>query len=156
MKKIELPTAENLVTNPQTAEKKEITNRKRQFDRLLIASQQARKIQNKLIKEAPSQAAAAYLKARPLNFFLLNFVYKTEEITDFKKFNEWKQEGATVIKGAKAFPIWGQPIAKQKAEEAKSKGEDYEPTQEEIERFPICYVFSNLQVRPIERKAAAC
>jgi hypothetical protein len=157
MKNLELETTDlDLGTNPETTEKKEITNRQAQFNRLLKASQAARKIQQRLIDEAPSQAAAIYYKTRPLNFFLLNFVFKTEGITDFKKFNEWKQQGATVKKGEKAFPIWGQPIGKQKDEEAKSKGENYQATEEEHERYPICYVFSNLQVRSIERKEAAC
>ena len=132
------------------------TNRQLQFNRLLEASETARKIKQHLIDEAQNEAAAIYYQSRPLNFFLLNFVFKTEGITDFKKFNEWKQEGASVKKGEKAFPIWGQPIGKQKEEEAKSKGENYQASADEYDLFPICYLFSNLQVKPIERKEAVC
>ena len=146
----------DIIINPENENTKEISNRQLQFNRLTRASEAARKIKEQLISEAPTQAAALFLEARPLNYFILNFVYKTNGITIFKKFNEWKHEGATVKKGEKAYPIWGQPIGKQKAEEAKSKGETYTPTEEEIERYPLCYVFSNLQVRPIERKEAVC
>jgi len=144
----------NQETTP-TTEKKELSNRQKQFERLLEASHQARAIKTKMINEAPTKAIAAYYATLPLNYFLLNFVYKTEGITDFKKFGEWKQEGATVMKGAKAFPIWGQPVGAQKEEAAESKGEEYQATAEENRRFPICYVFSNLQVRATERKGAA-
>ena len=142
--------------NPETAENKEISNRQLQFFRLTRASEAARKIKEQLVKEAPTEAKALFLATRPLNYFILNFVYKTNGITDFKKFNEWKQEGATVKKGEKAYPIWGQPVGKQKEDEAKSKGENYTASEEENERYPLCYVFSNLQVRPIERKEAVC
>ena len=145
----------DFIINPENENTKEISNRQLQFFRLTRASDTARKIKEQLISEAPSEAAALFLTTRPLNYFILNFVYKTNGITDFKKFHEWKHEGATVKKGEKAFPIWGQPIGKQKEEEAKNKGEDYKASEEENERYPICYVFSNLQVRPIERKEAA-
>jgi len=139
----------------ETAENKEITNRQRQFDRLLEATSEARKIKTKSINEATSEAAAYYFATRPINFYLLNHVYKQEGITEFKKFNEWKNESATVIKGSKAYPIWGQPVGAQKEEEAEAKGEAYEATEEENRRFPMCYVFSNLQVRPITAERGA-
>jgi hypothetical protein len=144
------------VDSVKTAEHKGISNRQIQFNRLLSASGKARELKTKLINEAPTPTEAFYFSAQPINFYLLNFVYKTEGITDFKKFWEWKNEGAAVKKGEKAFPIWGQPIGKQKEEEAKSKGENYTASEEENEHFPICYVFSNLQVRPIEKKEAVC
>jgi len=134
----------------------EVKNRQIQFNRLLEASHAARQIKTQMIQKAPSLAMAAYYTTLPINHFLINFVYMTEGITDFKKFNEWKQEGATIIKGSKAFPIWGQPIGKQKEERAEEKGENYEATPEEDRRFPICYVFSNLQVKAAEERGAIC
>jgi len=153
------PTTENSVSktiNPETAEKKEISNRQAQFERLVMASRQAREIQEQLIGEASSEEAALFYETRPLNYFILNFVFKTEGITNFRKFGEWKQAGATVKKGEKAFPIWGQPIGKQKEEEAQSKGENYRASEEENTRFPMCYVFSNLQVATKEERGAKC
>ena len=143
--------------NPETtAENKEISNRQLQFYRLTKASEAARKIKEQLVSEAPTEAAALFLASRPLNYFILNFVYKTNGITEFKKFGEWKQQGATVKRGEKAYPIWGQPIGKQKEDEAQSKGENYKASQEENERYPLCYVFSNLQVRATAERGAAC
>ena len=132
----------------KNTENKEVTNRELQFLRLLKASEEAREIKERMINDAPTENAAIHFSKLPINYYLLNFVYKAEGITEFKKFNEWKNESATVIKGSKAFPIWGQPVGAQKEEEAKSKGETYTATEEENRHFPICYVFSNLQVRP--------
>jgi len=142
-------------TNTET-QNTEIKNRQIQFNRLLEASHEARQIKTCMIEKAPTQAMAAYYATLPINYFILNFVYKTAEITDFKKFNEWKQEGAIIIKGSKAFPIWGQPVGAQKEERAEEKGEHYEATAEENRRFPICYVFSNLQITTKEERGAAC
>jgi len=109
-----------------------------------------------MIADAPTPKAALYINALPINHFLTNFVYKTEGITDFKKFNEWKEVGSSVKKGEKAFPIWGQPIGAQKEDEAQSKGEIYVASEEENRHFPICYVFSNLQVRAIAERGEVC
>jgi len=154
MQNFELNPTQELTQNGE--EKKELSNRQQQFNRLTNASEAARKIKEELINQAPSQEAALFLNNRPLNFFILNFIYKKEGITDFKKFNEWKQEGATVRKGEKAFPIWGQPIGKQKEDEAQSKGEEYTANELENRHYPICYVFSNLQVRATAERGAEC
>jgi hypothetical protein len=131
---------------------REKTNRNLQFDRLLDASHKARTIRAQIAGEAGNANTALYYASLPINYYLLNYVYKTEGITEFNKFNEWKKKGASVIKGSKAFPIWGQPIGTQKEERAEEKGEEYTATEEENSRFPICYVFSNLQVKSIEEK----
>ena len=80
----------DIIINPENENTKEISNRQLQFNRLTRASETARKIKEQLSSEAPTQAAALFLNSRPLNYFILNFVYKTNGITDFKKFNEWK------------------------------------------------------------------
>jgi len=132
----------------------EMTNRQIQFYRLIEASRQAREIQEQLVNTPPNPKLATFYASRPLNYFILKFVYQSAGVKEFKKFNEWKQEGATVKKGEKAYPIWGQPIGKLKEDEAKSKGEQYKATEEENERYPICYVFSNLQVITKEERGA--
>jgi hypothetical protein len=140
----------------QTAEHTELKNRQIQFNRLVEASHTAREIKLRMINEAPTENAALYYTLQPINFYLLNYVYNAKGITGFKKFNEWKQAGAIVKKGSKAFPIWGQPIGAQKEEAAESKGENYTATDEENTRFPMCYVFSNLQVATTEERGAKC
>ena len=160
-------TAENVQTRPLTEKEK---NRAAQFDRLLAASALARQIRDKMINEAKSMAQAMFLESQPLNYFILNFVYAPAEegTTEFKKFNEWKQEGCTIKKGSKAFPVWSQPTSRDKKKEqdgetasapapAMMENANSEDNGEESrsgrERFNMCYLFSNLQV--IRREPAA-
>lgn len=67
-----------------------------------------------------------------------------DEITEFNTFDQWRKKGFSVKKGSKAFLFWGQPL-KLKNKNQESKG----PQDNEInnfEFFPLCYLFSNLQV----------
>jgi antirestriction protein ArdC len=66
------------------------------------------------------------------------------DINEFKTFKQWKEEGATVRKGEKAFLIWGQP---RKTEQTNDESE--EP--EEYKFWPICYLFANTQVVTAEQ-----
>jgi len=160
-------TAEKEQTRPLTEKEK---NRAAQFDRLLAASALARQIRDKMINEAKSMAQAMFLESQPLNYFILNFVYAPAEegTTEFKKFNEWKNEGCTIKKGSKAFPVWSQPTSRDKKKEQdgetesapapalmeNANGEDNgEESRSGRERFNMCYLFSNLQV--IRREPAA-
>lgn len=67
-------------------------------------------------------------------------LYKQEGHTELKKFWDWKKEGKTIRKGEKALLLWGQP------RNAKKKEQPPEGESDEFEFFPVCYVFSNLQV----------
>lgn len=150
-------TAEKVQTRPLTAKEK---NRAAQFERLLAASAEARQIRDFMINTAKSAAQALFLESQPLNYFILKFVYAPAEegTTEFKKFNEWKNEGYTIKKGSKAFPVWSQPTKREKKEQdgesepapawmenANGAGEE-DSTRHERERFNMCYLFSNLQV----------
>ncbi|MBR3466073.1 MAG: hypothetical protein IKH15_02515, partial [Bacteroidales bacterium] len=145
-------------------------NRAAQFERLLAASAEARQIRDFMINTAKSAAQALFLESQPLNYFILKFVYAPAEegTTEFKKFNEWKQEGCTIKKGSKAFPVWSQPTSRDKKKEQdgetasapapammeNANGEDNgEESRSGRERFNMCYLFSNLQV--IRREPAA-
>lgn len=159
-------TAEKVQTRPLTAKEK---NRAAQFERLLAASAEARQIRDFMINTAKSAAQALFLESQPLNYFILKFVYAPAEegTTEFKKFNEWKSEGYTIIKGSKAFPVWSQPTKREKKEQdgetesapqpammENANGEDNgEESRSGRERFNMCYLFSNLQV--IRREPAA-
>ena len=161
-------TAENVQTRPLTEKEK---NRAAQFDRLLAASALARQIRDKMINEAKSMAQAMFFESQPLNYFILNFVYAPAEegTTEFKKFNEWKQEGCTIKKGSKAFPVWSQPTSRDKKKEQdgetasapapammeNANGEDNgEESRSGRERFNMCYLFSNLQVTRRDQPAS--
>ena len=162
MKNIDMTTGEV----KETPEKKELTakekNRNAQFERLLAASAEARAIREMMINTAKSIEQAMFFEGQPLNYFILKYVYAPAEegTTDFKKFNEWKNEGYTIKKGSKAFPVWSQPTKREKKEQdgenepaptpalmenANGTGEE-DNTRHERERFNMCYLFSNLQV----------
>lgn len=62
----------------------------------------------------------------------------------FKHIKQWNKEGYRVEKGSKAFLFWGSP--KEYAID-KDQGEPGETEEEKkIRYFPLCYLFSNLQV----------
>lgn len=81
-----------------------------------------------------------------INEILLKFMYNADEDTEFNSFMEWKRKGYTILKGAKAFVIWGQPT-KVKAKEEKTKEEQDE---DGYEFFPLCYLFSDKQVYKVD------
>ncbi|MBC6698078.1 ArdC-like ssDNA-binding domain-containing protein [Hymenobacter puniceus] len=64
--------------------------------------------------------------------------YRRDGHETFNTFWQWKTLGKAVKKGAKAFVVWAQPVQR-----AANAAED---AQDEYEFFPICYLFSNLQV----------
>jgi hypothetical protein len=74
-----------------------------------------------------------------LNKALIEVAYKTEQHQEFKTFNQWQREGFKILKGSKAFPIWAQKVKTTKTKEGASA--------ENYEFFPVCYLFSNAQVR---------
>ena len=174
MKNIDTNTGEVLETIPARPMTEKEKNRAAQFDRLLAASAEARAIREMMIREAKSEAQTFFLLSQPLNYFILNFVYAPAEegTTEFKKFNEWKQEGCTIKKGSKAFPVWSQPTSRDKKKEqdgetasapaptpalmenADGAGEE-DSTHGERERFNMCYLFSNLQVTRRDQPASA-
>lgn len=79
-----------------------------------------------------------------INEVLLKFIYDTQGVQEFNTFKQWKEKGYTIIKGSKAYLIWGQPINKKndKAKEEKNETEEAD----EYEYFPVCYLFSDKQV----------
>lgn len=172
MKNIDTNTGEVLETIPARPMTEKEKNRAAQFDRLLAASAEARAIREMMIREAKSEAQTFFLLSQPLNYFILNFVYAPAEegTTEFEKFNEWKNEGYTIIKGSKAYPVWSQPTKREKKEQdgetastpaptpalmenADGAGEE-DSTHGERERFNMCYLFSNLQVTRRDQPAS--
>ena len=73
----------------------------------------------------------------------LTDLYKKEGHKELKKFWEWKREGKTIKKGEHALLLWGQlrKATKKETQEAAAETE-----KNEFDYWPICYVFSNLQV----------
>jgi len=114
-------------------------------------SRDAEALRARLIKEAEEagqSGKAFYWASRTINFMLLNYIYQTDGAKEFKTFMQWKAEGATVKKGEKAFTVWGQPVGTREGDEEKGI------STEDVENlfFPLCYLFSEKQVRKAEEK----
>lgn len=60
-------------------------------------------------------------------------------ISEFRTFWQWKDDGYTIAKGAKAYLIWGQPRKGAQIPEGSTEEEEYK-------YWPICYLFANTQV----------
>lgn len=112
-------------------------------------SRDAEKLRDKYTNDSESEAEAMFWATRTINYMLLHHMYDTGGATEFNTFKQWKEKEAIVLKGSKAFAIWGQPVHEQ-----KKKQEDTSE-QNEIDKykyFPICYLFSNLQVITSENR----
>jgi hypothetical protein len=104
---------------------------------------QAREIREGMIKtylENGEEAKAMHWAGRTLNSIIVEKFYKDEQNSDFKTFNEWKEEGFSIKKGASGFVVWGRPLANQKVEKGA------EVSEEDEKFFPISHIFSNAQV----------
>lgn len=67
------------------------------------------------------------------------YIEQHPDIEEFKTFNQWKQEGATVRKGEKAFLVWGQPRRAEQVPDGADEPEEYK-------YWPLCYLFADTQV----------
>jgi hypothetical protein len=111
---------------------------------------------NKRVKEAKrnnlkaiSRIAQQAIKngatdAQTVNEFVINS-FKSDNlgIEEFHTFNQWKEKGFKILKGSTAYVVWGSP-RKGKANEPVKLDDGTES--DEFEFFPLCYLFSNLQV----------
>ncbi len=87
-----------------------------------------------------SQAVAPLVKEGKfpnVNTAILD-TYKKDGHQFFRSFEEWKKAGKQVIKGSKAFIIWGAPLPMGDVEESQKF-------------FPIKFLFSNLQVQEFKK-----
>ena len=78
-----------------------------------------------------------------INEILVEEFYTDDDNFEFNTFQQWKQKGMNIKKGATAFLVWGK--------KRKNKEVSAEPATEEekaFEFFPVCYLFSNNQVQP--------
>lgn len=121
---------------------KKVLNPKREA--LILLSNRAEKFRDEQIANAESEYQALIWASTNLNSIMLNHLYEVDGATEFHTFNQWKQKGATVIKGAKAFVIWGQPIHARPKEGKPEPGEV--DTTDGYKYFPLCYLFSDKQV----------
>ena len=77
----------------------------------------------------------------------LKWLYQQDGHIELKNIYEWNKEGKRVKKGAKALLLWGIPKRKNKENEPSNQPKEGEEQEQDGRDFyPICYVFSNLQV----------
>ena len=115
-------------------------------EKLIELSAQAKKLRQQKIDTAKTTEEAAFWATRTVNYMLLHHIYTEGGGVRFETFNEWKAQGATIHKGAKATVIWGQPrqgVATLEQDEAKPNNESSEDAAAaEYEFFPLCFLFS--------------
>lgn len=80
-----------------------------------------------------------------VNEVLISEFYTDEENEDFKTLHTWSKEGYQVVKGSTAFLVWGKP-------KPLAKKEKITEDEEDDEFFPLCYLFSNAQVKKRDAK----
>jgi hypothetical protein len=83
-----------------------------------------------------------------INSAILEVFYKKDGHQEFNTLKQWNKLGYRVIKGSTSFTVWGAPVAKSK-DTPPATNTDSPSTEEQKEDFwPMCYLFSNLQVKP--------
>ncbi len=83
-----------------------------------------------------------------INAAIIETHYKKEGHEEFNTFDQWKEKGFSVKKGEKAFFIWAKPLNALKEEKEGKTPE----TEEGAKFFPLCFLFSNKQVRRISNE----
>jgi len=72
----------------------------------------------------------------------LTALYAEQGHSDLKTLKQWNEAGKKVKKGEHAFLLWGRPKAIHKKDEPTTE----QTEGAELDFFPICFVFSALQV----------
>jgi hypothetical protein len=91
-----------------------------------------------------------------VNDLIMLFAYNPDKKHTFNTFMGWKSQGYTIIKGSKAYILWGQPINKTRVN--KSTGEIKQGSDDDSEApfFPIAYLFRDDQIsKPEPRQPRA-
>lgn len=85
-----------------------------------------------------------------VNEAVIELFYRQDGHTEFNTLWEWNRKGYRVQKGSKAFAVWATPKKLNRIED-QAKGDD----DKKMDFYPICYLFSNLQVEPMAERRAA-
>lgn len=110
----------------------------------------ARRIKKERVESAKTENEALLWMSKGVNDIIRDSIYNLKG-KELKTFKQWKNDGATVKKGSKAFPFWGQPLQATSKNKKEAAGE--EKTEEsKYEYWPICLLFSEDQVVSLEDK----
>lgn len=72
----------------------------------------------------------------------LKVLYGQSGHTELKTLRQWNKEGKRVLKGSHALCLWGAPKQMEQQPQEETNSEDNDT----LNFYPICFVFSNLQV----------
>lgn len=106
-------------------------------------SSRAKAIKEELLKQCNCNEEEELIEAMTINQLIVEHIYSDEHNQKFNTFKGWIKDGFVVQKGEKAFLLWG----RKKQEVEKPNGEQ---KTEELDFFPITFVFSNNQVEPLK------
>ncbi len=66
-------------------------------------------------------------------------LYSADGHSEFKTFHQWKALGKSILKGSKAFAVWGSPKEIQHPDPEAAEDDEFK-------YWPLCYLFSDKQV----------
>lgn len=72
----------------------------------------------------------------------LKGIYAESGHTELKTLKQWNKEGKNIKKGTHALCLWGAPKQRERQSEEVLEDDDNDT----MNFYPICFVFSNLQV----------
>ena len=122
------------------------SNKSKQARLNLSVLSRAAKNQREIMQaQAETEEQALSIALMTINDILLMNYSKDTGAAVFRTFKAWKDLGYTVRKKETAFRIWGCPI-KAKKESTQEESEE----EQAFRMFPMCCVFSNLQVEQLE------
>lgn len=76
----------------------------------------------------------------------LKAIYSESGHTDLKTLHQWNKEGKSIKKGERALCLWGSPKRLESAEDSHNSTTDQTDENDSMNFYPLCFVFSNLQV----------
>lgn len=100
-----------------------------------------------------SQAVKPLIKSGQfdsVNDAIMELFYRKDGHEEFNTLHDWNKKGYKVIKGSSAFLVWGTP-RNLKGQPNEQQQQPTEENEQENKFYPLCYLFSNLQV---ERRTA--
>ena len=87
-----------------------------------------------------------------INEAIIAVHYRDGRHTEFKNYEQWKQDGFQVQKGEKAFLLWGRPRESKPNDKEKDELEMEQSKEDAYTFFPVAHVFSNAQVVEMNRQ----
>lgn len=143
----------NTQSDNQTATKKRFysnnNNRKKATEKQLEAIRAKRETLKAL--SAPLKELIEIGELESINEGLRQ-IYQAQGHRVLKMIHQWNEEGYQVKKGEHALLLWGKPISKQIDENRPKAENNVTENKDALDFYPICFVFSNLQVTEREVK----